>query len=261
MLELAVHLAIYVMCFGASAWLSRRGRLAALASSSTPGRSSTTGAIVRALVLTAAIYATQGLALHYGQRLPVPDVLKDSGWNWMGKAAGVIAALAFLPILNQQERRECGLSVRLRNGWLVRSLPVVVFLVAAPIFFARNAPHEAWSTDTILFQATMPGLGEELVYRGLMLGVLNSALLRPWRAAGVNFGPGLILTSIMFAVAHSVVLDQAGSIRVEWFTLVRTGVTGLLYGYLMEACGTLLAPIAAHNLSNVGRFLFVMLAR
>lgn len=261
MFELSVHLAIYVVCFGALAWLGQRGRLAASTTSNTPGASSTTAAIMRVLLLTSAIYAAQSLALRYCQLLPVPDVLKGSGWNWMGKAAGVIAALAFLPILNQQERRECGLSLRLRNGWLVRSLPVVVFLVATPVFFARNAPHEPWSTDTILFQATMPGLGEELVYRGLMLGVLNAALLRPWRAAGVNFGPGLILTSIIFAVAHGVVADQAGSIQVEWFTLVRTGVTGILYGYLMEACGTLLAPITAHNLSNVGRFLFVMLAR
>ncbi|MBS0191941.1 MAG: CPBP family intramembrane glutamic endopeptidase [Phycisphaerales bacterium] len=239
MLELGLHLAIYAALFGLFALVTGKPTL-------------------RALALGAAIYAAQALALRYAHYLPTPAFLQASSWNWIGKAVSIVAVLALFPLLTTDERRETGLTIRFKKGWAIRALPVVFLLVLLPIYFARNAKPEPWNTEAIAFQATMPGFAEELAYRGLMLAVLNVAFLRPWKLPGAKFGPALIITSLMFGVSHGVTLDDAG-FSVNTFNLVRTTLSGFLYGYIMEACGTLIAPIFAHNLSNAARYLFVML--
>lgn len=238
MLELGLHLLIYAVLFGFFALITRR-------------------ATVRALFLAAAVYAVHELALRYGQAIPTPGFLSGSQWNWMGKLASIAALLAMLPLLSATERRETGLSVRFKKGWLIRSLPALIFLIAIPIAFARNATRQAWSTETLLFQATLPGIDEELAYRGLMLAVLNVAFLRPWKFCGTPIGPAIFITSIMFGVAHGVTVGESG-LSINAFNLARTTFGGLLYGYIMESCGTLIAPIVAHNVSNTARYLFVM---
>ncbi|MBS0187420.1 MAG: CPBP family intramembrane metalloprotease [Planctomycetes bacterium] len=236
--ELALHLLIYGALFVLSALIARKAPL-------------------RAFFLAAAVYAAHELALQYGQLLPAPAFLAGTRWNWMGKFAAAAAMLAMLPLLTASERRETGLTLRFKQGWLPRTLPPLVLLIALPLYFARNAPPQPWNTEALLFQSTLPGIDEELAYRGLMLAVLNVAFGRPWEIAGTPVGPALFVTSIMFGVAHGVSVKDA-HVSVNGFNLGRTTLAGLLYGYIMESCGTLLAPVVAHNLSNTARYLFVM---
>lgn len=239
MLELGLHLAIYAVLFGFFALVTGKPT-------------------VRAFLLAGAVYAAHHLAVGYGQLIPPPAFLSGTQWNWMGKLAAIAAALAMLPLLSANERRETGLTLRFKKGWLIRALPAVLLLIAIPIAFARNATRQAWSTEAIVFQATLPGIDEELAYRGLMLAVFNVAFLRPWKFARTSIGPALFITSIMFGVAHGVTVGDSG-LSVNAFNLFRTTFGGLLYGFIMESCGTLIAPILAHNVSNTARYLFVML--
>lgn len=45
----------------------------------------------------------------------------------------------------------------------------------------------------------MPGLAEEIVFRGVHQSLLNRAFGRPWRIANADFGWGLIITAVLFA--------------------------------------------------------------
>lgn len=88
--------------------------------------------------------------------------------------------------------------------------------------FARSM-----STPTILALAVLSGLGEELLFRGL---------LTPWL--------GVLPQAVIFGVAHQLP-GPSRWVWVGWATAV-----GLLLGSLFVLTGSLAGPIAAHVLVN-----------
>jgi len=101
------------------------------------------------------------------------------------------------------------------------------------------------------FQATMPGLAEELVYRGAFLALCDRAFGRPWRIAGAEVGWGLIVTSVVFGAVHAVNIDRNGALTVEWLFAIGPFAGGLLGGWLRARTGSIWPGVVLHNASNL----------
>ena len=84
----------------------------------------------------------------------------------------------------------------------------------------------------LLWMGLLPGLSEELLFRGVMLP-----------AIGMNVG-GIVVSSVCFGVLHLSGLQQWP--YVVWATLV-----GLLLGFSALETGNLLVPILAHIITNL----------
>src|SRR5688500_16461439 len=85
-------------------------------------------------------------------------------WNWAGKIYSIL--LSFLVILGLGIRAKAiGLTLAQRNvtASLIALFLFVVWGVSLGLLFEPSVP----SAETIAFQASMPGLAEELVYRGI----------------------------------------------------------------------------------------------
>ncbi len=93
---------------------------------------------------------------------------------------------------------------------------------------------------TLVFVAFM----EEFFFRGYLLSRLNDAFGRPIRIAGVDVGAGLFLSAACFGLLHPLTSIDA----LPWPWAVWTGVGGLLFGYLREKTGSIVAPTVAHGL-------------
>ena len=101
----------------------------------------------------------------------------------------------------------------------------------------------------ILLSWTLAAFGEELVYRGYLMGRVAGLKDRVPAAWIVS----LVLTSILFGVAH---LYQGAS------GMITTGLTGLFYGALYLASGrNLWAPIIAHGVLDTVGFVLIFLGR
>lgn len=50
--------------------------------------------------------------------------------------------------------------------------------------------------------AIMPGINQELIYHGLLLGLLNKIFERKFRMFKTNFGWSTIITSLIFGILH-----------------------------------------------------------
>ncbi len=86
----------------------------------------------------------------------------------------------------------------------------------------------------MVYMFVFVGIGEELLFRGLVQRDLMNALGWKW---------GLILASLMFAVMH-----------LTWRSmpeLVLVFVAGLLLGYLYYKTKSLVAPVVMHGVGNV----------
>jgi|SRR5579884_1321907 len=104
---------------------------------------------------------------------------------------------------------------------------------------------------TFISLVILPPIAEEIMMRGFVYTTLKRAL-RLW--------PAVILTSLIFAVAH---LPEGGSSGPLYIAALDTFVLSLVLIYLREKTGNLWASITLHALKNAVAFaaLFVIHAR
>jgi hypothetical protein len=112
-------------------------------------------------------------------------------------------------------------------------LNVVVMIVrgAAPVRVAGT------TVAAVLIAAVL----EELVFRGVLLALLDRALPQRWRIAGAYIGWGGVALTLSFVALHGL---RPG-------LLLGVLPAALLYLWLRERTGSLLAPIAAHLAWNL----------
>lgn len=100
-----------------------------------------------------------------------------------------------------------------------------------------------WWWTFVLVQLGLVALPEEVLYRGYLQSRLNARWRPRWRVLGATIGPGLPVAAALFALGHLAV--DPGPHRLAVF------FPALLFGWLRERTGTVVAPIVVHCLSNV----------
>jgi membrane protease YdiL (CAAX protease family) len=180
----------------------------------------------------------------------------DAQWNWMGKVFSIAAMLAVALVLIATRRlsaRDIGLTFRQAPGTGRALLTVILpFLVATAILMlAVFGDAKPPSAETLAYQATMPGLAEELSYRGLQLAIFNAMFTRRFRLFGAEIGYGAIAISLAFGLLHGVGFDKSMHIQVSAVTAVFTGLIGFVLAWLRERTKSLALPVVLHNATNL----------
>ena len=201
------------------------------------------GWLIAALLLMAAYDAV--LTRGYGH---LPLSFGSSNWNWEGKAMAVLLSLAVasLPMIGW---RRAGLTLKQDRRGLPGALVLSGLLVALFLGLALYFPGQGFDLDSLAFQLTMPGLDEEIFYRGVLLLMLNEAFGRPVRVLGAPIGWGAALTALAFGLTHALGY-QDGGFTFDWAPMATTGLAGLLLVWLREKTGSVLLPVLLHNYGN-----------
>ncbi len=84
------------------------------------------------------------------------------------------------------------------------------------------------SLGELLLVSVLAGLGEEMLFRGVVQVGFERLLGSPWIA--------LAAASVLFGLAHPITMTYA----------VLAGLIGVYFGWLLMATGNLLAPITTH---------------
>lgn len=177
----------------------------------------------------------------------LPDVL-GGNWNWQGKVLALAATLgiAALPAMGW---KGAGITLRQHAGFLRAVMPVAILYIAFIAAIAFAFPSESADRETIFFQLTLPGLEEELFYRGLLLLALDRAFLGRRRFAGVDWGWGALLSTLLFGLAHAFGYAD-GAFGFDAATMAFTAIPSLLAVWFRLRTGSLLLPILLHNAGN-----------
>lgn len=182
----------------------------------------------------------------------LPDVI-GGDWNWLGKGLALVLTLAIASHAAFGWRRS-GLTLQQREGSLPAALIVSAILVVLFTYFALTSDDGASSFETIAYQLTLPGLEEEPFYRGILLLALNEAFRARFRAIGVEWGWGALMSSVLFGMTHAFGFGDSGY-SFDLMTFLMTGVPALILVWLRERTGSLLLPILLHNFGNsIGLF-------
>ncbi|WP_298123276.1 CPBP family intramembrane glutamic endopeptidase, partial [Brevundimonas sp.] len=177
----------------------------------------------------------------------LPDLI-GGDWNWQGKLLATVGSLAVaaLPALGW---RASGLTLTQAPGSLRTALVVSLFYVGFFVAVALAFPNEPASVETVAFQMTMPGLEEEIFYRGALLLILARAFTARLSFLGVDWHWGAIISSVLFGLVHAFGFSD-GAFSFDPLTMVLTGVPSLIAVWLVLKTRSVLLPLVLHNFGN-----------
>jgi membrane protease YdiL (CAAX protease family) len=165
--------------------------------------------------------------------------IDEAEWSGALIAAGVEIALLFT--VAQLLKRKPALN---ESGILISALMLITYTSFAKKATVGNG------ISALLFYVFFLGLGEELLFRGYIQSRLNAAWGQPFQFYGVNWGWGIIITSVLFGLMHFLNL---GSLVIGDWQLTPwwgfwTFFAGLVLGFVREKTGSIVAPTLLHGL-------------
>lgn len=176
----------------------------------------------------------------------IPLSFGQSDWNWEGKLLAIALSLAVATALGW---RKVGLTLKQDRAGLPGALILCGILGALFLGLGLYFPGEGFTADSLAFQLTMPGLDEELFYRGVLLLMLNEAFGKPLTVLGARMGWGAVVSSFAFGLTHALGYDD-GAFTFDAMLMATTGLPALLLVWLKEKTGSLLLPVIMHNFAN-----------
>lgn len=203
------------------------------------------------LLLAALLFIATSMATDLLVDIPFFEGQK---WNWGGKIVSLAIALVFIFSYRSVPPRQFGLTLQIETGNAGRIFLVcagyVVFRLA--LYLALTKAPFVFHSETILYQATLPGIAEEMIFRGILLTLLNRVFTRPkWTFARVSFGWAAVITSLLFGLVHGLYFDDGYHIHILFPTVLRIAFDGLLFALLTEKTKSLVPAVLLHNVLNL----------
>ncbi len=142
-------------------------------------------------------------------------------------------------------------------GWLLRHKPTrsesgamvgaILLLVGSRLTEPSPLGH---AISSFIFYIFFLALGEELLFRGYIQSRLNIAWGRPFQFFGVNWGWGIIITALIFALMHviNVYSLTTGHWQPEPWWGFWTFFSGLVFGFVREKTGSIVTSTILHGL-------------
>jgi membrane protease YdiL (CAAX protease family) len=180
----------------------------------------------------------------------------NTHWNWSGKILDIVVMLSVATIFIATRRftaKDFGLTFKQAPGtWraiLFMMIPYLIIIAALTAkWFGETKPQTA---ETIWYEATMPGLAEELLWRGILLALLDRMFTERFRLAGADISYGAIALTLVFALVHGLHFGKDLAMQTSWLGALMAGVTGFALVWLRLRTKSLALPVVLHNATNV----------
>lgn len=184
--------------------------------------------------------------------IPRLGVFQRLHWSWQESLLASSWPFILVAVVSGVSLRSIGVSTRLRPGWLKPSLVAVLLAVAVPAVFFLLGARKTLDIEGWMFLSTMPGLAEELVYRGVFQSLLNSVFGKAWSLANAQFGWALFVSAILFAGTNGLVeVDSQLHGHVILQAAIAPFLLSLVSGWVRERTDSVWPSVFGHNLSNI----------
>jgi membrane protease YdiL (CAAX protease family) len=206
----------------------------------------------RKMLAISTVFVSAGLILldEIVLRAPRVGAFSRTEWNWEGKGLEVcLSVLAIVILRMSAEEAAVG---RPRPRWIWPSFIAAAIIFVLPIvFFFVQRTGETLTLEGWAFQLTMPGLAEELLFRGVIQGVLNRGMGKQWQIAGTPIGWGWLITSVLFSADHIISVSRQMHVSFDLAAGIGPLIGSLIGGWLRERVRSVWPVAVIHNISNV----------
>lgn len=172
-------------------------------------------------------------------------------WNWTGKILAILFSLFFYYKFKPDLGQGLYINLKPERKYLKLSIIILGLVSAISIIEGILFYNQKWDTETLLFQLTLPGIDEEIAYRGIILGLFSSIMLEK-----ISFGkivihhPAIWIVGILFGLIHALQFNDHWNLTFNLLYFIKTFLLGTIWGYMTIKTRSILMPILSHNLSN-----------
>ena len=179
----------------------------------------------------------------------------NSRWNWDGKIFGIICCvLLYLIFRKLFSDNDFFTFKQSKDGLKPAALGAAIVVLISAVIWAILG-NTQFNIESLLFQISLPGIDEELMFRGLILGLMCSSL----RTIQSSFGnTAIILNAVLFGLMHALTLTS-DSINFNFIYFLQTGSAGYIWAWITLKSKSILLAIIYHNFSNFFGTLATML--
>lgn len=179
--------------------------------------------------------------------------------NWTGKIYSIITSILFLILYRKFSLKEYSITLKQNKNSILKSVSLVIGLILLASLTSINGKSIPFNLEKFSYQLTMPGLEEELAYRGIILGILSQILIPFFKIKQFKINPSILITSILFGLIHSMYIENGFDLTFNSYSFCITFITGYVQGYITILTGSILLPIIGHNIYNTTLQIFKML--
>jgi membrane protease YdiL (CAAX protease family) len=191
----------------------------------------------------------------------------SSGFSWHTIHHSIQFILAFLIMLIpwwKKSLKEWGLNLLNRKEtWRILRSFTIGWIICATTFILVTQFLSGWPSllffdltfknifDYLFFEFIIVGISEEIVFRGLVLGILSKSFGRKINLKSFTISVAGILSAVVFAIAH--IGFELFPFQITFFDPMQMIIAfglGIFYAVLLEKTGSLLGPIIAHNIAD-----------
>ena len=170
-------------------------------------------------------------------------------WNWTGKIFALLGSILFLVVYKKFDLKDYHLTFKQDKRFLKKGVFIVLLILFLQSIYTYifNTPKEC-NYETILFQLTLPGIDEEIAFRGIMLGLLMKITKSDFK---YNIHPAILITALLFGMTHGLVLNNSFEIIFKSFPFFNTMILGMIWAWITLKSRSILLALMSHNLGNV----------
>lgn len=180
----------------------------------------------------------------------------ESSWNWEGKIFGILFGVICYFIFKNYLGENDFFTLRQVSENFRKYLIASIFIVVLAMLIAPLFGSSPFDVETLIFQMTMPGIDEEIMFRGILFGLLLSALRDKISLLG---NPSILLTAILFGFIHAFTLDKDYSVSFEPIYFMQTAFGGYVWAWVAMKSRSILLPFLSHGFANFFASLITML--
>jgi len=185
-------------------------------------------------------------------RLPIffniLDIIPGT-WNWSGYIYGIIWNILCYYLFKNFFTENNFFTIKIDKinikYIIILSLVTILFQCILSFLFYYSSEY---NFEVLLFQLTVPGISEGMLYRGILLGIMINCL-KDNKFTNKNH-MGVILIAVIFGCVHALWLTQEFKIDFNIIVFIVTGIMGYLFGLITIKSRSILPSIIVHNLSN-----------
>jgi len=170
-------------------------------------------------------------------------------WNWIGKIAGLLLGVFFVYRNKLISKSEIGWTIRFNKGTL---MPVIytlllVLLARLIIYLSFERVNPDFDLETLVFQGTLSGLCDEVLFRGILLALLNRVFQAKEDLAGYTLSFGILISSLLYGLSQGFILHDGFHLQINLIRICFGFIAGLIAALLKERSGSLVPAVLFHN--------------
>ena len=166
-------------------------------------------------------------------------------WNWDGKIYSIACGIAMYFIFRKQFSENDFFTLKQNKEGLKAAIWTAIAIISLQTLGGALRSKD-FNLETLLFQLSMPGIDEEIIFRGILLGLMCSSL-RVGRSTAWN--PSIMINTILFGLVHTWNY-QDGTLDINVVSFIGTGLVGYCLTYITLKTRSILLAILTHNLCN-----------